>query len=189
MTAKKFFRVMIALVVLSFISIAAVFYWGSSQLEKRSATVSDLIADRDILQEQIIRLNKAQSDTGDLESTAEILNRLLPTEKQQESLIADIIYTATSEAGIPFNQVKSFSFSGGSAPDALSGATASKEVPGVYEYPFDMSIDSISYDTLLKLLVEIETNGRIIQVASVQISPQTSGLLTIGLSMKAYIKP
>lgn len=181
---------MIGIVAFSFISIALAFYWGSNQLEEKSASVADLLADRDIAQEKIVRLKKAEQDTQNLESITVILDRLLPAKKQQESLVADIIYTATSEAGIPFNQVSSFSFSGGAAPDDLSGATLSKTTPGVYEYPFSMSIGSITYDTLLKLLVEIETNGRIIQVDNVQISPQSGGnLLTVGLSMKAYIKP
>lgn len=189
MSTKKFFFVMLGLIAVSFVAVALAFYWGSGQLEKKSTALSDLIADRDVTQEAIIKLNKAQGDVENLDEVSALLDRLLPLSKQQENLIADILYTSTSEAGIPSSQVTSFSFTGTGEPNDLSGTTTSKENPGVYEYPFTMNISSISYDTLLKLLVEIETNGRIIQVDNVQITPQGDGTLNVALSMKAYLKP
>lgn len=182
---------MLLIIVLSIGSIIGANYWGNSQLKAKSATISDLIADKDISQDKIISLQKAKNDAENLDSTIQLLDRLLPKNKQQEELIADIIYTATSEAGIPFSNVSSFSFSGSSEPDSLSGTVASKDNPGVYEYPFTLQINKISYATMLTLLSEIETNGRIVQVDDIQISPDSSdpSLLSISLSTKAYLKP
>jgi Tfp pilus assembly protein PilO len=172
-------------------SIIGAYYWGNNQLKAKASSISDLIADRDITQEKIINLQKAQKSSEDLDSVTQLLDNLLPKTKQQEELIADVIYTATAESGIPFSQVSSFSFSGSSEPDSLSGTVLSKEFPGVYEYPFTLQINSIPYATLLTLLREIETNGRIVQVENIQISPDSDNpnVLTVSLSTKAYVKP
>ncbi len=192
MSAKRFFYIMAGLVLLTVFSILGSFYVGKNKLQAESTTMSDLLADRDITQEKIIRLEKVQKDSTQIGSINILLDRLVPDKKEQEKLVTDIIFTATSEVGIPFSQVSSFSFSGGGAePNDLSGTVVSKENPGVYEYPFSLQINTISYDTLLKLLTEIETNSRIVQVDTVQITPDSSNpsVLSVSLTMKAYIKP
>ena len=191
MTAKKFFFVLIGMLVLALLAIFGAFYWGNNQLEAEASDISTLIADRDIQQEKIIRLQQAKQDTTELESIETLLDRLLPPTKEQEQLVADVIFTATAEAGIPFSQVTSFSFSGSNEPNDLSGTTASKDNPGVFEYPFTLQIEEITYDTLLQLLREIETNGRIVQVDNIQIAPdaQNPNILSVSLSTKAYVRP
>jgi Tfp pilus assembly protein PilO len=192
MDAKKFNYLLIALIVLSTLAIFLAFTWGKSQLEKNSNTVSELIAERDAQQEVIVALQKAETAAKELDEVNNLLNRLLPEEKNQETLVLDIIYTATAESNIPLSSIASFSFSGADDPDTLSGTTPSKEVPGVLEYPFSIELVDISYSALLKLLQEIEENGRIVQVSTVQINPDktNSGLLSsVSLTMKAYVKP
>ncbi len=190
MTAKKFFLVLLLLLVLSFVGVAGAYTWGSGKSEEKAMTVSDLKAERDVSEEAILKLKKAQSDAENVDEVVAVLDRLLPKEKEQDKLIADIIYTATAEAGIPFSQVASFSFNGGDEPGALSGTTQVKGITGVYEYPFNVNINNISYETLLQLLREIETNGRIIQVDNVGISPEAAtSNVNVQLSMKAYLKP
>lgn len=192
MDAKKLYYTLIALVVLSTLAIFGAFSWGKNQLEQNSSSVSELIAERDAQQENIIILQKAEKENEEIEEVNQLLERLLPTEKKQETLVLDIIYTATAESGIPLSSIATFAFSGGGDPDALSGTFPSKDVPGVLEYPFTLELKEISYDALLQLLEEIETNGRIIQVSTVQITPDktnTSLLSSVSLSMKAYVKP
>lgn len=175
----------------SFLLIIGAFYWGQTQLKDRSINDGNLLAERDASREKVLRLEKAQADTEDLDEITELLDTLLPNSKQQEKLIADIINTATSKAQIPFSKVSSFSFTGSSEPSDLSGTVPSEGNPGVYEYPFTLQINSITYETVLQLFKEIETNGRIVQVDNVQISPTSDGsnLVSINLSMKAYIRP
>lgn len=183
---------MLFLILLGVGGIVFSFTWGDKQLAAKAQGVSKLLAERDAKQESILKLTQANTDEAESKTIATLLDRLLPTAKNQETLVVDIIYTATGEAGIPFNNIKTFSFSGSGAPDALSGTEPFKEIPGVYQYPFTLTIDNITYDTLLKLLREIETNGRIVHVDNVQISPdkQNKGLLaSVNLSMKAFLKP
>ena len=190
--AKQFYFILIAGTVLSISAIAGAFVWGKGQLKTNSENVSKLIAERDAQRDNIITLQQADQQIEELEEVNILLDRLLPREKNQETLILDIIYTATSEAGIPFSNIGSFSFSGSGDPGALSGTEPVQGVASVYAYPFNLQITDIQYDTLLKLLREIETNGRIIQVSTIQITPskEDAGLLTaVSLSMEAYLKP
>ena len=192
MKAKQFYFVLIALLILSAGGIVGAFIWGKGQLQTNASNVSDLLAERDAQRDVIITLQQAESRTVEIENINKLLDKLLPKEKKQESLVLDIIYTATAESNIPVSSISSFAFSGGGDPDALSGTDPLKEIPGVLEYPFSLEIKDISYETLLKLLNEIETNGRIIQVDNIQISPNKTdpGLLTsVSLSLKAYVKP
>jgi len=188
MKAKKFFFILLGALLLSILGIAGAFVWSNGQLEAETTQIADLKADRDVTQEAILSLNKAISDSKDVDSLNTLLDRLLPLTKEQDKLVADVIYTASAEAGIPFNQVQSFSFIGSAEPNNLSGTAAAKAYPGVYEYPFSLDISGIDYATLIRLLEEIESNGRIVQVENIQITPN-NGLLDVTLSMKAYLKP
>jgi Tfp pilus assembly protein PilO len=192
MDARKLYYTLIALIILSSIAIFGAFSWGKDQLEQNSSSVSELIAERDAQQENIIILQKAETESQEVEEVNQLLERLLPTEKNQETLVLDIIYTATAESGIPLSSIATFAFNGAGDPDALSGTLPNKEVPGVLEYPFTLELKDITYDALLQLLQEIETNGRIIQVSTVQINPDKTNislLSSVSLSMKAYVKP
>src|SRR6187402_1324167 len=171
MKAKQLFFVFAVCLVLAAAGIVGAFVWGKGQLKNNATNVSNLLAERDVQREKIVSLKKAELQTEDIESVTSLLDRLLPKQKNQETLILGIIYTATAEAGIPFSSISTFSFSGGGDPDKLSGTEAFKEYPGVLKYPFNLEISDISYTTLLNLMKQIETNDRIIQVATIQISP------------------
>lgn len=191
MKPKQFFFVLLALLFVSLLSVIGAFVWGGGQLENKSNEVSALIAERDVTREKILRLQNTEKDVENLDEVVSLLDRLLPKKKEQEKLIADVIFTATGEAGIPFSKVTSFSFSGDGEPTDLSGTIVSPGNPGVYEYPFTLQITEITYETLLKLLQEIETNGRIVQVENIQISPTevNSSTVSVTIAAKAYIRP
>lgn len=190
--SKHFFYAMIAFTVLSFGGIIGAFYWGNQQLEAKAATLSSLQTDKDIAQEKIIALNRAKQSAELREQAEKLLDSLLPSQKEQEKLVADVIYTAVEEAGIPGESIKSLNFNGGGEASDLSGTEPLTGVAGVYTYPFTMTIQKISYETLLVLLKEIENNGRLVQIDTLQISPDktVSGQLTsVNLSLKAFLKP
>jgi Tfp pilus assembly protein PilO len=189
---KQFFFVMIAIMVLSFGGIIAAFYWGNKRLEAKSSVLSSLKTDYDISEAKIEALKRAEDSSELADDATKLLDTLLPRQKEQEKLLADIIYTASGEAGIPVNKLGAISFSGGGEPSDLSGTEESEDIAGVYTYPFTMSITKISYDTLLKLLQEIESNGRLVQIDNLQISPdkENPGQLTaVSLSLKAFLRP
>jgi len=192
MTPKRFFLVMIVILVLSGLAAAASFVWGDKYLKEQSTDISRLMAENEALQKGLDDINRAEATLADKVAVEALISAVLPSEKTQQNLIANIINTATQQAGIPANRISSISFSGTGTPDELSGATPSKEIPGVYFYPFAIVFHDISYDTLLKFFGEIEKNKRIIQADQVQISPNkaAAGMLSsVNLSLKTFIKP
>lgn len=191
-TAKQFFYAMIIFVLLGFGGIVGAFYWGDGQLASRGLILSNLQTDRDIASEKVIALQSAKKSAENKDEAIALLEKLLPETKSQETLIADILFTATQEAGIPGDKISTIAFSSSTEPSDLSGTEAFKEVPGVLSYPFTMSVSDISYATLLKLLSEIETNGRLVQIDDIQINPSKvdEGQITsVTLTMKAFLRP
>lgn len=183
---------MIATTILSFGGIIGAFYWGNSLLESKAATLADLQADVDIAQEKIIVLKNAVKSSELADDAEQLLGRLLPTKKEQEKLIADVIYTASAEAGIPLAKLGALSFNNSEDPSDLSGTEPYTPVPGVYSYPFTMSVKDVSYETLLILLQEIEQNGRLVQIDNLEISPDKEvpgDIAVVNLTMKAFLKP
>lgn len=192
MKPKRFFFVMVGVMVLAIVAGAFGFTWGDKQLKKHSSTIADLTAERDAEQKKLEDLQRLSNTPIDRVEVQALVDAILPSDKQQQNLIANIISTATAEAGIPASRISNISFSGSGAPDDLSGATQFKEVSGVYFYPFTLSINNISYDTLLRLFGELEKNKRIIQADQVQISPNKAvpgQLSSVTLSLKTFIKP
>lgn len=190
--AKQFYYVMIATTVLSFCGILVAFYWGNQKLSDKASVIADLQADTDIAQDKLLALKNAKKSAELATEAEQLLTTLLPKTKEQEKLIADVIYTASAEAGIPLQNLGSLSFNSNDNPSDLSGTEQFTAVPGVYSYPFTMSVDDISYETLLKLLNEIEQNGRLVQVENLEISPDKENpgaIANVNLSLEAFLKP
>jgi Tfp pilus assembly protein PilO len=190
--AKQVFYGMIGIMLLSFGGIIAAFYWGNQQLEAKASVISNLQTDNDIAQEKLIALDGAKQSTELKEETEKLLSTLLPDKKEQEKLVADVIYTAVAEAGIPVEKLGALNFAGSNEASDLSGTEQSTDVAGVYTYPFTMSVQEISYDTLLVLLEELENNGRLVQIENLQITPDKlvpGQISSINLSLKAFLKP
>jgi Tfp pilus assembly protein PilO len=192
LSPKQIYYLMIAATFVSFCGIIGAFYWGSGQLEAKASSIADLQADRDIAQEKIIALKNASKSAVLTTEAEQLLATLLPIKKEQEKLIADVIYTASAEAEIPIQNLVSLSFNGNENPSDLSGTEPFTAVPGVFSYPFTLSVKDLSYTTLLKLLSEIEQNGRLVQIDTLEISPDKDNpgqISSVNLTLKAFIKP
>ena len=192
MSPKRFFIIMLAVLSLATATSILGFSWADSQLKQRAASVSQLLADRDVQTNKIENLKTSKKSIQDSKTLDALINTLLPKQKKQDNLIANVINTATKQAGLTPDQISNISFSGSGTPDSLSGTTQSKEVTGVYVYPFTLQLKNISYDTMLKLFAEFEKSKRIIQADQVQIVPDKAkvGYLTsITLSLKTFVQP
>ncbi len=189
---KRFYFIMLAVLLLSVVGSAAGFVWADKQLKQKSVEVSQLMADRDAQSDGIEKLKAAKKSVQDTQAIADLTNAALPKQKKQENLVADIIQIANGTTGMGSDKITNFGFSGGSSPDSLSGATVLKDIPGVYVYQFNLQIKDISYSTLLELLSRLELNKRIVQVDQMQIVPDKakSGFISsVSLSLKTFIQP
>ena len=192
MNPKRFFIIMLAVLSLATATSIMGFLWADKQLKKSAASVSELLATRDVQTEKIESLKASKKSVQDPKTLEALINTLLPKQKKQDNLIANVINTATKQAGISTDQITNITFSGSNTPDSLSGTTLSKEVTGVYVYPFTLQLKNISYETMLKLFSEFEKSKRIIQADQVQIVPDKAkvGYLTsITLSLKTFVQP
>ncbi len=192
-TSKQAFFALIGLCVLSGLSIILVLYLGNNRLRHSNAEISTLLSDRDITRQKLDKLTALADQGKKSEQIEKTVTAIIPRQKKQQTLIAEIIYKATSEANIKASQIVSFNFSGNEKDTLgdLSGTVPLKTVAGVYEYPFSMNLQNVSYSKLLKLLSEIESNQRLIQVSNVNISPsgEQSDVYSVNLVMKAYVQP
>lgn len=192
MTPKRFFIIMLAVLVLSAVGSVAGFYWADQQLKVKAGMVSQLLADRDAQSDKIDKLQTANNSVQNADALNNLINTLLPKQKNQDNLVANIVYTATKQAGVSADQITNISFTGTGAPSSLSGTTLSKDVQGVYVYPFTLQVKDVSYDTMLKLFSAFETNKRIIQADQVQISPDKSKIgyiSSVTISLKTFVQP
>lgn len=192
MSAKKFFFLMLLIFFVSIGAAVGAIYYGDNFLSNKSLELAKLKAERDAQADVIQKIKSATGNQAELERLNDLADDVLPNEKRQAELVADILYTASTEAGIPTNNIKSISFAGSASPDSLSGATKSKTIATVYEYPFTIQINGVPYQQLLKFFIEIEKNKRIITVDNLQLTPSTldpNVLDTVSLSLKTYFEP
>lgn len=192
MTPRRFFMIMLGVFALSIGGSIAGYIWADGQLKSKSSTVANLLAERDAQSDKIDKLKASKDSLQDSQKLNDLINALLPKQKQQENLVVDIVYTATKQAGIAPAQITNISFNSTGTPDTLSGTTISKDIQGVYVYPFSLQIKDISFTTLIKLFSELEKNKRIIQADQVNISPDKANpgfLGNVSLSLKTFVQP
>jgi len=192
MSPRRFFMIMLGILGISIAVSVAGFLWADGQLQKKSLTVSQLLAERDAQSDKIDKLKASKNSVQDGGKLNELINSLLPQQKQQENLVVDIIYTTTKQAGISAQQITNITFNSTGKPDGLSGTTVSKDVQGVYVYPFSIQLKDVSFDTLIRLFSELEKNKRIIQADQVQIAPDKTRagyLSSVSLSLKTFVQP
>lgn len=192
MNPKRFFIIMVGVIVVTVLASAGGIYWADGQLKAKATSVSKLLADRDVQNDKIQKLETARNSAQNPAELNDLITTLLPKQKSQDNLVANIIYTATKTAKISPDQITNISFSASGAPSALSGTTLSKDVQGVYVYPFTLQLKNISYDTMLNLFSAFESNQRIIQADQVQITPDKTkpgSITSLSLSLKTFVQP
>ena len=192
MNPKRFYMIMLCILVVTTGGGGAAIYWADSVLKAKAHTVSELLADRDIQTDKIDKLRNSKKSVQNAKSASDLINRLLPNAKKQDNLVANIIYTATSQAGVPADQISSISFNSTGTPTTLSGTTVSKDIKGIYVYPFTLQLKDIPYTTMIKLFAAFESNQRIIQADQVTLNPDPAhpGMLASAtLSLKTFVQP
>ncbi len=183
---------MLAVLVLTISGSVAGFYWADQKLKTKALAVSELLADRDVQSDKIDKLQTSKNSVQNPQALNELISSLLPKQKSQDNLVANIIYTATTQASIKPTQITNISFNSTGAPDSLSGTTLSKDVQGIYVYPFNVQLKDLTYDTMISLFTAFEHNQRIIQADQIQISPDVAhpgNITALSMSLKTFVQP
>src|SRR3990170_922515 len=120
MTPKRFFFVMVVVMLLTAAAGVSGFWWGDQMLKKQSSSIADLTAERDAAQKELEDLQRLANTPINQAEVESLIAAILPSDKQQQNLIANIINTATAEAGIPSGRISNITFTGSGTPGQLS---------------------------------------------------------------------
>ena len=208
MTAKRYFYVMLGLLILLLGLIIAGTVGGNMLLEKQSHKLSALKSENQSIEQQQSALVQAKKDIERYSEVEKIAKSVVPQDKDQARTVREIVKIA-QDNGIP---IKTISFEtstlgenkpttqapGGTAvggakpvPPPVSQVKPVQGIPGVYTLEIQVSsAGKVSYQNFLKFLESLERNRRTAHVTSVDLQPSDDGrTLDFNLKVTAYVKP
>lgn len=213
MNSKKFFFVMIGIIVLTASLTIGGIVLGGSMLKKKSAELVELKLQDQLIEAQETALNQAKKDVEKYQELNEIARAIVPQDKDQARTIREII----ALAGQSRIQISSIDFPtstlGNKRPVATAPATSAtegaaaapvvqpppsqltpvKSINGVYEMEISLGISNknSTYLQLIGFLERLEQNRRTAQITNLTIQPNNTNrnLLNFNLTMKVFVKP
>jgi len=204
MSAKRFYMVMVGVIILLGAGVIASAVLGNSLLEKKAGKIVSLKTDNEVLNNEESSLSQAKKDIQKYSPLEQEVKAIVPQDKDQAEAVREIVNIA-GNSGV---KIASINF----PASALGGVTGTgttvttapnpsltqvQKVPGitgVYALPITIQNDTtspISYDAFINFLSQLEQNRRTSQVASVTLQPSTSdpNQLTFNLVVDVYLKP
>lgn len=217
MNNKKFFYLTTLLLILSFIALFGLAYYGNSYLVKKSDEVVDLKLKNIELSEQQRAYQTLKVNVDKYSYVEDILNSALPKEKDQAKTAREIFQLA-EESGIrlaaiqypastlatpaPTTDSTSSSTTGGvTKTDPAKNISQAEPVTGlngVYAIkatitPIVDKDNPVTYDRLISYLDKLESNRRALQVTDIEVSPLgksgESNAISFTITIKIFIKP
>ncbi len=193
---KKAFFIMLAVLAVTIIGGGGGFYLTDQALQKKSSEISQLRADQALIDQQITIYEDAKKKIEELAFIEDLANQVLPQDKEQGEVIAEI-RTFAEQAGMP---IASITFSGAttstgaaglatSQTDAVEGLTGVRVLPA--ELSFTTSENAPSYNQVIGFLQKIETNRRKMQITDITLSPNPLNpnlISSISISVNIYLK-
>lgn len=214
MNSKKFFFVMIGIIVFTASLTLGGIVLGGTMLKKKSAELVELKLQDRLIEEQQTALVQAKKDIDKYQELNEIARAIVPQDKDQARTIREIIAIATQSR----IQISSIDFPASSLGTKRPAATAPatntteggatttpvvqpppsqltpvKSINGVYEMQITINIGSKNntYLQLIDFLERLEQNRRTAQLTNLSIQPNSANrnLLSFGLTMNVFVKP
>ena len=167
-----------------------VYYYFNANLEKLNSEVSILLAEQDVVGQQIDAYKKTEKQIAELSFVEQLANQVLPQSKEQANVVAEIRQFITS-SGL---ELESLSFSNGSGTiTGLSNSQteAAENLAGVRILPATAVIaPGARYESVLTLLRKIETNQRKMQVTEVGLTPVPGSdtLASVTINLNIYLR-
>lgn len=202
MTAKKFFYVMIGVIIALVGSIIMAIFVSNSFLKNQEKKLVAVKVENRVIEEQQKFLLQAKADLAKYSELETITKSIVPQDKDQAKTVRELTAIAR-RSGI---ELRSISFAAselgstvaipGSTPGAKSPLSQVKPVegiPGVFALEITISPDEaqpISYYQFLGFLENLESNRRTAHVDKITLNPSPSGnTLSFILTLNAYVKP
>jgi hypothetical protein len=190
MTTQKAFYALVGGCVAIVAAGAGLYYYFTGSLETLNNEVSQLLADQEVIGEQISAYEETEKQVAELFFVNELASEVLPDSKEQANVVAQIKQFVT-EAGL---QLETLSFnSGNNTATGLSNSQteAVTSLAGVRVLPATAVISQgARYEDVLRLLQTIEDNQRKMQVTEISLSPipGSDRLATITLKVNIYLR-
>jgi hypothetical protein len=219
MTSKRFYYLLIGLIVLLFVGLVAGTYGINTLLTSQSDKLTALKAKSAALAQEQQGLSLAKSDVKKYSSLEQIAQSVVPEDKNQAEAVLEIVNIASQNnialASITFpastlgtstltpaedSEVSSTSSASNSessvnsAENSLSQLLPVSGIPGVYELQITIASDTdhpVQYSSLINFLSALEHNRRTAQISAIDIEPSSANpdLLTFTINLDEYIKP
>jgi hypothetical protein len=188
-------------------------YGVNKLLGSESNTLVAAKAKNQALDQEQITLEKAKKDVQKYASLNQIVQAVVPQDKNQAEAVQQIVNLAGAN-GVTLTAINfpastlggatgsSSPSSSGTSPSAaasnskasrLSQLTPVKNIPGIYQLPITISNDSshaVPYNRFISFLDDLEHNRRTAQVQNISIEPDSNNsLIVFSLTLNEYIKP
>jgi hypothetical protein len=207
MSSKKYFFILIGVLVLINGLIIGGAIGGNIVLQKQAAKLAKLKVENKAIEAQQSALVQAKKDVEKYGELEKITKSVVPQDKDQAKTVREIVQIAGANS-IP---IKTISFDastlGATIPKAAppaEGTPAAKlptttvsqvkpieGIPGVYTLEIQVaSAGEVSYQNFLKFLESLEKNRRTAHVSAISLDPNDEGnRLNFNLTLNAYVKP
>lgn len=212
MTSKKFFYVMVGVLVLMVGLVIGSVVMGDKLLQKQADKLVALKVDDEVLDMQQRALRQAKKDVETYNELGSIAKQVVPQDKDQARAVREIVSIA-DQAGV---SIASVSFpssnlgqkaapkpksddekSSSTAKSTTSPITQAKPVTGIGGvYQLDITVTSdparpTPYSRFINFLTGLEQNRRTAQVSNISIQPNTENRNNLGftLTLTVFIKP
>ena len=209
MTSKRFFFVMLAVLIVLGLGVLTAVYFGNSFLAKQSNKLVSLKLDSEVADQQQTSLLQAKKDIEQYSDLSDAAKAVVPQDKDQAETVREIVKIAqdnfiglsainfpSSTLGTISPNSSSSSSSGGSenATPTISQVKGVSGIKGVYTMPITVQSDAnskVSYNNFIAFLHALENNRRTAQVSSINIVPDKADLskLNFTLTLNVYLKP
>lgn len=201
MSSKRLFFVFIILVSALIIIGAGVVSKSSSILGSEGEKLMTLKIEDKTLNMRLLDLVKAKKNINKYSELANITKQIVPEEKNQASVIAEIPLMAKANgidiSSINFPQsnlgVKQKKNAKTKTDTSKSQLVELPELKGVYVMSIDIGIAGdkpVTYDQILSFLKTLESNRKTAQVTNISISPNKRvGYYDLQISIDTYVRP
>jgi hypothetical protein len=201
MNSRKLFFVLLALIILINAGGVALLVFGNKMLDKQNTKLTELKVESntlDVVQQSLV---KAKKDVEKYKDLAQVVETVVPQEKDQVRTIREIVQIA-QESGVPVDSINFPSSTLGNtnktgSPAAAASSTANtqtQKVDGLSNVErLEITIAStreVAYENFILFLQKLEQNRRTAQVSSITITPSGVDKTSVSYSLvlNVYIK-
>lgn len=205
MSSKRFFLVMIGLIIVLLAATGFAAFQGDTLLKKESSKLVDLKLANLVLEKQQQDLQQAERDIEEYEDLETITKSIVPQEKDQANTIAEIA-TLANQSGIrlgsiefPASELGEVVKKGKTTRAQNTDNSTTQLIPlddlkGVYVMQITILShrdNPVFYDQIISFLEGLENNRRTAQVTTISITPsrEVPGRFSFTLTLNTYIRP